>query len=152
MSLYGAKYLEEHKDFDYDIYRLLKYYYGQDIEFYTIDYEFSEDFPDSGVNPDCSEISMTKTSLSKEEFIALAQKYTSTKGKNAQILGENAGMIYDMGVANGVNPELVFIRADVEGYSPGSSKNNYWGMGCTNTGGYDACITYSSLADGVSGF
>ncbi len=48
ISLYGAKYLEEHKDFDYDIYRLLKYYYGQDIEFYTIDYESSNKKPISG--------------------------------------------------------------------------------------------------------
>ncbi len=48
LSLYGAKYLEEHEDYDYDIYRLLKYYYGQDIEFYTIDYESSDKKPITG--------------------------------------------------------------------------------------------------------
>ena len=42
--------------------------------------------------------------------------------------------IYDIATKNGINPEMVIIRAESEGYSPGASKNNYWGMGCTNTG------------------
>lgn len=37
MSLYGGKYLQEHKDFKYTLYRILEYYYGRDIEYYTID-------------------------------------------------------------------------------------------------------------------
>ncbi len=147
MSLYGAKYLLEKVDSQYELYRLLEYYYGRDIEYYTISYAFSDLY--SGIG--CSAISMTSTTLSKEEFIRLAEQYASRKS-NARILADNAGMIYDMAIANGINPELVFIRADVEGYSPGSSKNNYWGLGCTNTGGYDACISYNSLSSGVAGF
>lgn len=151
MSLYGAKYLLEQADSQYiqdGFYRILEYYYGRDIEYYTIDDAFSNDYFNGG----CSPISMTSTSLSREEFIKWAEAYGNSHGGGAKILGDNAGMIYDMATSNGINPELVFIRADVEGYSPGESKNNYWGLGCTNTGGYDACFSYSSLADGIAGF
>lgn len=37
LSLYGAKYYIEKINVKYNIYRILKYYFGQDIEFYTID-------------------------------------------------------------------------------------------------------------------
>lgn len=152
MSLYGAKYLLEQADSQYvkdGFYRILEYYYGRDIEYYTIDTAFSNEFYFSG---DCSPISMSSTSLSREEFIKWAENYGNSHGGGAKTLADNAGMIYDMATSNGINPELVFTRADVEGYSPGASKNNYWGLGCTNTGGYSACISYSSLADGVAGF
>ena len=137
MSLYGAKYLLEKVDS----------YYGRDIEYYTISYAFSDSYNALG----CSAISMTSTSLSREEFIRWAEQYANGKS-SARELAENAGMIYDMATGNGINPELVFVRADVEGYSPGASKNNYWGLGCTNTGGYDACLSYDSLSSGVAGF
>ncbi len=143
-SLYGAKYLLEKQDSQYDLKRILEYYYGRDIIYYTIDYAFSNSY-----SVDCSDISMKNTSLSKEEFIARVNAYNKPA---AQALKNIAGEIYDMGVANGVNPELVFIRADVEGYSPGASKNNYWGLGCTNTGGYNACLSYGSVQAGVAGF
>ncbi len=149
MSLYGAKYLLEQADSQYELYRILEYYYGRDIEYYTIDTAFSNEYYFSG---GCSAISMSSTSLSREEFIRWAENYGNSHGGGAKILADNAGMIYDMATSNGINPELVFTRADVEGYSPGASKNNYWGLGCTNTGGYDACISYSSLSDGVAGF
>ncbi len=149
MSLYGAKYLLEQADSQYELYRVLEYYYGRDIEYYSIDTAFSNDYYFNG---GCSPISMSSTSLSREEFIKWAENYGNSHGGGAKTLADNAGMIYDMATSNGINPELVFIRADVEGYSPGSSKNNYWGLGCTNTGGYDACISYSSLSDGVAGF
>ena len=64
----------------------------------------------------------------------------------------NPGLVYDVSKSANVNPELVITRAMAEGNSPGISKHNYWGMGCTNTGGYDACYTYSSLQDGIKGF
>ena len=62
------------------------------------------------------------------------------------------GFVYDVSKSANVNPELVISRAMVEGNSPGISKHNYWGMGCTNTGGYEACITYNSLEAGIKGF
>ncbi len=148
LSLYGAKYLLELEDSQYELYRILETYYGRDIEYYTIDYAFSDEYT---YNPDCSDISMKSTSLSRDAFIALVKSY-GNKGGGAKILADNAGMIYDMATSNGINPELVFIRADVEGYSPGSSHNNYWGIGCTNTGGLAACKSYGSLSEGVSAF
>ncbi len=48
LSLYGAKYLQEHEDYDYDLYRILETYYGRDIEYYTIDYESSDKTPIPG--------------------------------------------------------------------------------------------------------
>lgn len=150
MSLYGAKYLLEKTDSQYELYRILETYYGRDIEYYTISSAFSNEYYyNSGI---CSPISMGSTTLSRDEFIKWAESYGNNHGGGALTLAANAGMIYDMATSNGINPELVFVRADVEGYSPGASKNNYWGLGCTNTGGYNACISYNSLADGVSGF
>ena len=150
MSLYGAKYLLEEIDSQYQLLRILKYYYGQNIEYYTIDYAFSGEY-DLGIESGCSPISINSTTLSREEFIALVSKYGS-RGGGAKILADNAGMIYDMATSNGINPELVFIRADVEGYSPGTSRNNYWGIGCGNTEGIEGCNSYGSLSEGVSAF
>lgn len=144
MSAYGAKYLLEMQDSQYDLYRVLEFYYSRDLEYYTIDYAYSDEY-----NPSCSDINMKSTSLTKEEFIARVSTISNAKAK---ALIDNAGMIYDMGVNNGVNPELVYIRAYVEGYSPGESRNNYWGIGCTNTGGLEACHTYGSLSEGVAAF
>lgn len=146
LSLYGAKYLVEKGDKQYDLYRILEYYYGRDLEYYTIDYAFSNSYIAG-----CSDISMKDTPLTKEDFIARVQSYGSTHGGKAKTLADSAAMIYDMGISNSVNPELVYIRAYVEGYSPGDNYN-YWGIGCTNTGGKKACKTYSSLAEGVAGF
>lgn len=147
LSLYGAKYLLEMTDSQYELYRILEYYYGRDIEYYTIDYAFS-----SAYNSDCSDISMSNTSLSRDEFIALAERYGNGRGGDAKVLAENAGMIYDMATSNGINPELVLIRASNEGFSPGGSTYNYWGIGCTNTGGASACHSYRSISEGVSAF
>ena len=48
MSLYGAKYLQEHIDYDFNLYRILENYYGRDIEYYTIDYNSSNKKPIAG--------------------------------------------------------------------------------------------------------
>lgn len=98
----------------------------------------------------CSAISISTTSLSKSEFVSKVQEYFGdSTDSDRQTFAQNADKIYTIATNNGVNPELVVIRAVAEGFSPGASKNNYWGMGCTNTGGYNACITYSSFDDGV---
>ncbi len=149
LSLYGAKYLLEKVDSQYELYRILKTFYGTDIKYYTISYGFSNEFQ---YVAGCSPISMNNTVLTKEEFVLAAQNYGNSRGGGAKILADNAAYIYDMATFNNLNPELVFVRADVEGYSPGESKNNYWGLGCTNTGGYNACISYDSLEEGVLGF
>lgn len=104
-------------------------------------------------NEGCDGMSVKRTSLSKSDFIAKVQNYYNENGgENLQVFAENAGDIYDIAVSEGVNPELVVVRAIVEGFSPGIEKNNYWGMGCSNGGGVSACITYSSFINGVKGF
>lgn len=93
------------------------------------------------------------TSLSRQQFISKVSSYCSTNpGDLAAEICNNLGVVYDVSKSTNVNPELVVTRAIVEGNSPGISKHNYWGMGCTNTGGYNACITYSSLEAGIKGF
>lgn len=44
LSLYGAKYLTEQINTKYDLYRILTYYYGKDIEYYTIDEKNMDNF------------------------------------------------------------------------------------------------------------
>ena len=88
--------------------------------------------------------------LEKEEF---KNQLTAAVGKYSelQIFADNAIDIYDIALSEGVNPELVVVRAIKEGFSPGVYYN-YWGMGCTNTGAGKDCIKYSSFNDGVLGF
>lgn len=146
-SIYGAKYLAEKEGQAYTPQRLVEYYFGKNIKYKTIDFAFSESY-----EVGCSQIAMNQTSLTKSQFITLVQNDANKRGAKAKELAQYADKIYDIAVNNNVNPELVIIRAAIEGYSPGASKNNYWGLGCTNTGGYNACISYASIDEGIMGF
>lgn len=95
-----------------------------------------------------SPISVTKTSLSKEEFISKMGEYSSGYSKYS-IFKENAELIYDLGVEYGINPELAVIRAETEGYSPGTNYN-YWGIGCYN--GETCRGSYNSFENGLRAF
>ena len=98
----------------------------------------------------CDAINISKTTLSKTEFVSKVQDYyTGSTSSAAKVFSDNAGTIYDIATNNNINPEMVIVRAVSEGHSPGGSTNNYWGIGCTNTGGYDACHKYSSFSEGV---
>ena len=70
-----------------------------------------------------------------------------------EYLKENAGKIYDLATRNGINPELIVVRADIEGYSPVSqgfgTYYNYWGIGCYNNQPLSKCISYDTFDDGV---
>ena len=92
------------------------------------------------------------THLTMTEFSMRVKAYCSSHSGIAQAMCDNPDLVYEASKTYNVNPELVITRAMAEGNSPGIAKNNYWGMGCTNTGGYQACITYSSLQDGIKGF
>ena len=100
------------------------------------------DFGCAEVNTD-SMISLTHTKLSRNDFVNSCEQ-TRFSGK--------CGIIYDISVKNNFNPEMVVIRAIAEGYSPGSSRNNYWGIGCYNGAGLSACHSYSSFENGVLAF
>ena len=93
------------------------------------------------------------TSLTREEFIKKMVQYCNTHSCSSgmQMFANNAGEIYDVSVANNLNPEFVVVRAMTEGFSPGGSTHNYWGIGCKNTGGGKDCATYGSLAQGIVG-
>lgn len=100
----------------------------------------------------CEVFSISSTSLSKSEFVEKAGAYLSDRGASAETFRENLGLVYSLSKQNGVNPELVVVRAVNEGFSPGNSKYNYWGLGCSNTGGYDACMTFASFKEGLMYF
>ncbi len=107
-----------------------------------------------GGNIVCRESGFTidKTSLSKSEFVDKVKDYANKTGM-ASVFSENAGNIYDKAVSKNINPELVVIRAVAE--SQGKKENgayNYWGIGCTNTGGGKDCESFSSFMDGVERF
>lgn len=108
----------------------------------------------TGITSECN-FTINSTPLTKEEYISKIEEYASTH-KSANIFAENASEIYDKAIEYNINPELVIIRAVSEGYSPaltGSpTSNNYWGLGCSNTGGINACINYSSFMNGVEAF
>ena len=105
----------------------------------------------------CEEMSISSTVLSRDEFITKLDTYY---GNNASSYGstfkENAGKIYDLATRNGINPELIVVRADIEGYSPVSqgfgTYYNYWGIGCYNNQPLSKCISYDTFDDGVLGF
>jgi len=100
---------------------------------------------------------ISKTSLSKSEYRQKLEEYSKIDSR-AVIFYQNADNIYDLSVASNINPELVMVRAVVEGYSPGEYGksgrlfNNYWGIGCYNDAGENACTSYTSFMDGVKGY
>ena len=103
---------------------------------------------------------MTKTNLSKQEFVEHVNNYvpttsTSSEGQritsNYEIIKQNAGLIYDMAAERGYNPEFAIIRADIEGYSPGGATNNFWGINCEN-GHPEKCDSKPDFASGLSRF
>ena len=97
-----------------------------------------------------------QSSISKGEFATKLQNYctNNTCGSSMQMFVNNADLIYDTSKKYNVSPELVVVRAVNEGFSPGNNNgsNNYWGIGCTNSGGINACYTYSSLSEGIKSF
>lgn len=110
--------------------------------------------PTERENGDGTDFPLRSTCLTRSQFIekmngACSKITCSDSMKN--IFVPNAGKIYDASKRNNINPELIVVRAINEGFSPGKSKNNYWGIGCYN-GCDTCCITYSSLENGIKGF
>lgn len=107
----------------------------------------------SSGNPGTISTKFAGSKLTKAQFVSKVSSYCSLHPNDiASEMCSNLGIVYSASKAANVNPELVIARAMAEGNSPGKAKHNYWGMGCTNTGGYNACITYSSLEAGIKGF
>lgn len=112
---------------------------------------------DEGGSNACEAMSISSTSLSKSDFVSkLETYYSSTSATYAVTFKDNASTIYDLAVSNGINPELIVVRASLEGYSPASQGYpnyfNYWGLRCYNNAPLSSCASYSSFQDGVLGF
>ena len=108
---------------------------------------------DGSINNPLESIPIHETLITKANFITATEKYKASvdcTGSCNTFLNQAAD-IYDISKKYNVNPELVIVRAIKEGYSPGSSKNNYWGIGCVNQHP-EKCKSYSSLDEGIKNF
>lgn len=91
------------------------------------------------------------TSISEENFVKAINEYCKKNTCNSTLKNWNLNAVFKYAVNNKVNPRLVVVRAILEGFSPGGSKYNYWGIGCYN-GCNSCCTSYGSLEAGVKGF
>ena len=132
---------------------ILKYFFGNDINYMTTIKNTTpkkeQQIASSDTN--CSLFSLTSTTLSKDEFVEYVRNYTNVSNQNWPTFQMKAGDIYDMGVDNDVNPELIIVRAILEGFSPGAAKHNYFGINCIN-GQPEKCTIYDSFDEGIMGF
>lgn len=103
------------------------------------------------------------TPYTKAEFIEKVQSFTGyssdicTKEQTKaayEKLSSRAGYIYDVGVKLGINPEIIFLRAQAEGYAPSckpayESYNNFYGMSCYNGANLSSCSKFATVEDGI---
>lgn len=117
------------------------------------EYDFSEFSPDSFSNMGSigGSLSLTKSVLSKENFIAAMTAYSNKiSGKKKSNFDTNflpyIGDIYDWSLEYGVNPELVIITAATEqAFKAGGGSYNYWGIAVSN--GSSSGSSFASLRD-----
>ena len=149
-SPFGAWYLAENNGFD--ALSLIFHFvtpgsYKGNI--YKVEKLSSGGYVDGEYNASCSDISLSTTSLDRKEFIDKVNSYNT--GYSAfSTFKTNAGKIYDISVKNNFNPEMVVIRAIVEGFSPGGSTYNFWGIGCAN--GKKCSVSFNTFDQGVLGY
>ena len=98
-------------------------------------------------------LSLTTTMFTKEEFKQAMQAYYDKTGNqdfyNNFLL--KVDELYDVSIANNINPELVVITARGEGnFKESGGRYNYWGNGVPN--GADMGYSYNSLAESIAGY
>ena len=152
-SVLGAYYLMERFGYHYN--QIINYFFGSHVQYMTIEEKTKAQADISNGGSTCSEFSITNTTLSRSEFIAKVEAYnfrgSSSDTRDWNTLVANAGKIYDMATANNINPEMVFVRPVVEGFSPGGDTYNYFGITCYN-GRPESCTIYNSFDEGIMGF
>lgn len=148
-SMYGSYYLLMQFGRIYGEH--LKYFLGSEFQYRTIDKEKKEDTNDTSPNTNCSTFSLQNTTLSREEFIESIENYQGSSAASWPLFQSNAGIIFDMAISNGVNPEMIIVRALLEGFSPGGNTYNYFGITCYN-GQPEKCTKYNSFEEGIMGF
>ena len=112
-----------------------------------LDYVSQED-----PRPQCTDFSLTTTTLSKSEFVAKMNAYCESSGREAFCtnFAAHAEEVYDVSLESGVNPELVVVTAGTEqGWTKCGSWYNFWGIGITNGEGCNSGPHLTSLADGI---
>ncbi len=107
----------------------------------------------------CEGMSFNATSFTRAEFIdKVTEYYTAKNASYSQEFIDHAGDIFDIASSNNINPEIVIIRADREGYSPSGYKeslsnyHNYWGINCNNTGDLKDCENFIDFNEGLTKF
>lgn len=94
---------------------------------------------------------ISKTSLSKQEYKEKLEDFAASN-PNFKPFADNANDIYDYAISKNVNPELVVVRAYVEGHGRTTGTNNYWGLGCTNESQGAGCYSWESFEEGYTYF
>lgn len=100
----------------------------------------------------CSEFSLTDTSLTKQEFVSLMNWYCiSTNNKGfCENFSSNAELVYEVSIKNNVNPELVVVTAGTEqSWNKCDGLYNFWGIGISNGQGCHDGPRITSLEDGI---
>lgn len=145
-NVYAALYLAEEYGLNSDT--ILNYFIGDHMLRTIHDQEEEEDEDNKTNDASCGIMDLHTTSLSKSEFVNGLKNYTGNSSPQMDLFKKNAEKIYDVGVANNLNPEFIVARAVSEGFSPAADKhpnsNNFWGWNCTNTGGGTDCRYFDS--------
>ncbi len=144
-SVYGAVYLLEKRAFNYD--DILQFLIGNH-SFWSIDENNKVEDDENNSDTLCSSMELDKTLLTKKQFVDGMKNYNYQSSSarindSWKLFQEKAEDIYDISVANNVNPEWVVARALAEGF-PYPPYNNYWGYGCYNTQSIEDCKNYGS--------
>ena len=87
-------------------------------------------------------------SISESNFIIAVESYCANNACNSEINAWSLSSVYRDSVSANLNPTFVVSRAFVEGFSPGGSSHNYWGVGCTNKCP-SCCHRYNSIKEGI---
>ena len=143
---------ESEKDNGYDYNLILKYFYGQDITYMTVNKDTVKNNLPTQV---CSSDSLpyNSTPLSRDEFISAVTNFLSSGNYASWVQNfiDNAGAIYDMGQEKNINPELIYIFARKETSFKTNDTNtkhyNYYGYGVYN--GKKVGKLFSSFMEGV---
>lgn len=149
-NVVGAYNLMRTHDYDYNL--ILKYFYGQNITYMTMN---KENVKNTLPTQECSSDSVPydSTPLSRDEFINAVTNFLSSGNYAswAQYFIDNAGAIYDMGQEKNVNPELIYIIARKETSFTKNNNDtahyNYYGFAHGNESGSGKY--FSNFMDGV---
>lgn len=101
------------------------------------------------------EFSLTSTSLTKTEFVALMNWYCISSSHSAFCtnFANHAEEVYEVSLANNVNPELVVVTAGTEqNWKKCAGLYNFWGIGIPNGKTCSDGPQLTSLEEGIKSY